>query len=50
MTPQARGAEAPLVDPVDLADAVVELIADDALCGRVVLLLRGEPRRMLDAD
>jgi NAD(P)-dependent dehydrogenase (short-subunit alcohol dehydrogenase family) len=49
MTPQARAAEAPLVDPADLADAVIELIADDALCGRVVLLLRGEPRRMLDA-
>jgi NAD(P)-dependent dehydrogenase (short-subunit alcohol dehydrogenase family) len=48
MTPQARAAEAPLVDPADLADAVVELIADDALFGRVVLLLRGEPRRMLD--
>lgn len=48
MTPEARAAEAPLVDPVDLADTVVELIADDALFGRVVLLLRGEPRRMLD--
>jgi NAD(P)-dependent dehydrogenase (short-subunit alcohol dehydrogenase family) len=50
MTPEARAAEAPLVDPADLADAVVELIADDALFGRVVLLLRGEPRRMLPAD
>jgi NAD(P)-dependent dehydrogenase (short-subunit alcohol dehydrogenase family) len=50
MTPEARAAEAPLVDPVDLADAIVELIADDALFGRVVLLLRGEPRRMLDPD
>jgi len=50
MTPEARAAEAPLVDPVDVADAVVELIADDALFGRVVLLLRGEPRRMLAAD
>ena len=47
MTPEARAAEAPLVDPVDLADAVVELITDDAMCGRVVLLARGEPRRML---
>jgi NAD(P)-dependent dehydrogenase (short-subunit alcohol dehydrogenase family) len=50
MAPRARAAEAPLVDPADLADAVIELIADDALSGRVVLLLRGEPRRMLDAD
>jgi NAD(P)-dependent dehydrogenase (short-subunit alcohol dehydrogenase family) len=48
MTAEQRAAEAPLVDPGELADAVVELIADDALCGRVVLLLRGEPRRMLD--
>jgi hypothetical protein len=50
MTPEARAAEMPLVDPVDLANAIVELIADDELFGRVVLLLRGEPRRLLAAD
>jgi NAD(P)-dependent dehydrogenase (short-subunit alcohol dehydrogenase family) len=49
MTPEARAAEAPLVDPDDLADAVVELIRDESLSGRVVLLPRGEPRRLLDA-
>jgi NAD(P)-dependent dehydrogenase (short-subunit alcohol dehydrogenase family) len=49
MTPEARAAEAPLVDPGDLADAVVELIRDESLSGRVVLLPRGEPRRLLDA-
>ena len=27
MTPEARAAEAPLVDPDELADAVVELVA-----------------------
>jgi NAD(P)-dependent dehydrogenase (short-subunit alcohol dehydrogenase family) len=49
MTPEARAAEAPLVDPDDLADAVVELVRDESLSGRVVVLLRGEPRRLLDA-
>ena len=47
MTPEARAAEAPLVDPDELADAVVELLRDDSLAGRVVLLPRGEPRRFL---
>jgi NAD(P)-dependent dehydrogenase (short-subunit alcohol dehydrogenase family) len=49
MTPEARAAEAPLIDPDDLADAVVELIRDESLAGRVMLLPRGEPRRLLDA-
>ena len=49
MTPEARAAEAPLVDPNELADAVVELVRDESLVGRVVLLPRGEPRRLLDA-
>jgi NAD(P)-dependent dehydrogenase (short-subunit alcohol dehydrogenase family) len=49
MTPDARAAEAPLVDPDDLADAVVELIRDESLAGRVMLLPRGGPRRLLDA-
>ena len=37
------------VDPDDLADAVVELTRDESLAGRVMLLPRGEPRRLLDA-
>ena len=49
MTPEQREAEAPLVDPAALADAVVELIRDESLAGRVMLLPRGEPRRLLDA-
>ncbi|HEX6696835.1 MAG TPA: SDR family NAD(P)-dependent oxidoreductase [Solirubrobacteraceae bacterium] len=49
MTPEARAAEAPLVDPDELADAVVELVRDDSLSGAVVLLPRGEPRRPLDS-
>ena len=48
-TPEQREAEAPLVEPAALADAVVELIRDEALAGRVMLLPRGEPRRLLDA-
>jgi NAD(P)-dependent dehydrogenase (short-subunit alcohol dehydrogenase family) len=47
MTPEARAAEPPLVDPSELADAVVELVRDESLAGRVVLLPRGEPRRFL---
>ena len=49
MTPEQREAEAPLVEPAALADAVVALIRDEALAGRVMLLPRGEPRRLLDA-
>jgi NAD(P)-dependent dehydrogenase (short-subunit alcohol dehydrogenase family) len=49
MTPEQRAAEEPLVDPDDLADAIVELVRDDELSGRVMLLPRGEPPRLLDA-
>jgi NAD(P)-dependent dehydrogenase (short-subunit alcohol dehydrogenase family) len=49
MPPEQRAAQKPLIEPADLADAVVELVRDDGLAGRVVLLLRGEPRRLLDA-
>ena len=35
--------------PGDLADAIVELVRDESLAGRVMLLPRGEPRRLLDA-
>ena len=48
MAPEQRAAEKPLVDPGDLADAVVELVRDESLSGRVILLPRGEPRRLLD--
>jgi NAD(P)-dependent dehydrogenase (short-subunit alcohol dehydrogenase family) len=49
MTPEERAAEAPLVDPAELADAVVELVRDESLAGRAIHLPRGEPRRMLDS-
>ena len=34
MTPEERAAEAPLVDPDELADAVVELVRDESFAGR----------------
>jgi hypothetical protein len=37
------------VEPSALAEAIVELIRDESLAGRVMLLPRGEPRRLLDA-
>jgi NAD(P)-dependent dehydrogenase (short-subunit alcohol dehydrogenase family) len=49
MTAEARAAEAPLVDPEDLAGVVVDLVRDESASGRVVLLPRGEPPRLLDA-
>jgi NAD(P)-dependent dehydrogenase (short-subunit alcohol dehydrogenase family) len=49
MTAEARAAEAPLVDPADLAGVVVDLVRDESASGRVVLLPRGEPPRLLDA-
>ena len=49
MTPEQREAEAPLVEPAALADAVVALIRDEALAGRVMLLPRGAPPQLLDA-
>jgi NAD(P)-dependent dehydrogenase (short-subunit alcohol dehydrogenase family) len=49
MTAGARAAEAPLVDPEDLAGVVVDLVRDESASGRVVLLPRGETPRLLDA-
>jgi NAD(P)-dependent dehydrogenase (short-subunit alcohol dehydrogenase family) len=39
-----------LVEPEEVADAVIELIADDALAGRVAVLRGGRPRRLLPND
>jgi hypothetical protein len=49
MTPEQRAAEEPLVEPAALAGAVVELIRDESLAGRVMLLPRGARARLLDA-
>jgi NAD(P)-dependent dehydrogenase (short-subunit alcohol dehydrogenase family) len=50
MPPAARAAEEAvgLVELADLADAVVDLARDESLAGRVMLLPRGEPARLLD--
>ena len=44
MTPEQRAAEAPLVDPDELADAVVELVRDESLAGRVMSCWRAASR------
>jgi NAD(P)-dependent dehydrogenase (short-subunit alcohol dehydrogenase family) len=51
MTPEER-ARVPerLNDPDEIAEAVVGLIRDDELAGRVVVCWCGEPRRLIDAD
>jgi NAD(P)-dependent dehydrogenase (short-subunit alcohol dehydrogenase family) len=38
-----------LIEPDEVADAVVELIADDTLAGRIMVLLGGRPRRLLES-
>ena len=49
MTPDQLAAEEPQIEPAEVADAVVELVRDESMSGRVVTLVRGEPRRLLDA-
>jgi NAD(P)-dependent dehydrogenase (short-subunit alcohol dehydrogenase family) len=39
-----------LIEPDEVADAVLELIADDALAGRVVVLRGGRPRHVLPKE
>jgi NAD(P)-dependent dehydrogenase (short-subunit alcohol dehydrogenase family) len=39
-----------LLEPEEVADAVVELVRDDTVAGRVVALKGGEPPRMLPND
>lgn len=53
---EARGEPLPadlaveLIKPDEVADAVVQLIADDALAGRIMLLRGGQPRRLLETN
>jgi hypothetical protein len=37
----------PALSAAELADAVVELLCDDALAGRILVCKGGEPRRLL---
>jgi NAD(P)-dependent dehydrogenase (short-subunit alcohol dehydrogenase family) len=39
-----------LIEPEEVADAVIEMIVDDAMAGRVVVLKGGRPRRLLPKD
>jgi NAD(P)-dependent dehydrogenase (short-subunit alcohol dehydrogenase family) len=50
MTPDERAAAPAPLPPEAVADAVVELIRDDGLTGRVMVLRAGEPRRLLDPE
>jgi NAD(P)-dependent dehydrogenase (short-subunit alcohol dehydrogenase family) len=47
MSPEERAAAPPQVSMQEVAEAVFELVRDDRLAGRVVLLRGGEPRRFL---
>jgi NAD(P)-dependent dehydrogenase (short-subunit alcohol dehydrogenase family) len=51
MSPEER-ARVPerLNDPDEIADAVIELVRDDDLAGRVMVCWCGEPRRLIDPD
>jgi NAD(P)-dependent dehydrogenase (short-subunit alcohol dehydrogenase family) len=50
---EAKGGRLPpdlameLIEPDEVADAVVELIANDTLAGRIMVMRGGEPRRLL---
>jgi NAD(P)-dependent dehydrogenase (short-subunit alcohol dehydrogenase family) len=48
MTQEARSATPAPIPLEEVADAVVECIGDDRMAGRVMVLCRGEPRRLLD--
>jgi NAD(P)-dependent dehydrogenase (short-subunit alcohol dehydrogenase family) len=52
MTPAERRANVPavLLAPEEIADAVVRLIEDEALAGRVMLCYEGQPRRLLPIE
>jgi NAD(P)-dependent dehydrogenase (short-subunit alcohol dehydrogenase family) len=42
--------QATLLEPVEVADAVVRLVQDDSLAGRVLVLYGGEPPRLIPAE
>lgn len=39
-----------LLEPEEVADAVLDLIADESLAGRVVVLVGGDPPKLLAAE
>jgi NAD(P)-dependent dehydrogenase (short-subunit alcohol dehydrogenase family) len=42
--------QATLIEPEEIADAVVELVRDETVAGRVMLCWGGQPRRLLPND
>jgi NAD(P)-dependent dehydrogenase (short-subunit alcohol dehydrogenase family) len=48
MSPSEQAAAAPFVDPSAIADAIVWLVRDESLSGRVVEMRGGSDRRLLD--
>ncbi|MBB2943185.1 NAD(P)-dependent dehydrogenase (short-subunit alcohol dehydrogenase family) [Actinoplanes lutulentus] len=46
LSPAEQAALPPLIPPEEVADAVVEMIANDALAGKVAVLEGGRPRRL----
>ena len=48
MTPQERAASPAPIPMQEVAGVVVAFVSDDALAGRVIVLLGGEPARLLD--
>jgi NAD(P)-dependent dehydrogenase (short-subunit alcohol dehydrogenase family) len=50
MSDAERAAAPPQVDPEAIGDALVRLVRDDDLAGRVILMWGGEPARLLDPE
>jgi hypothetical protein len=50
MPPEEQAAVPELTPPEDIADAVMDLIADDELAGRVMICWCEEPRRLIPND
>jgi NAD(P)-dependent dehydrogenase (short-subunit alcohol dehydrogenase family) len=47
MTPAELAAIPPVLTPADIADAAMELLADDALAGRIMVCRGGEPNHLI---
>ncbi len=47
MTPAELAVLPPVLSPADIADAVMQFLADDALAGRIMVCRGGEPSRLL---
>jgi hypothetical protein len=47
MSPEERAAAPPFADPEGIAEAVVLLVEDESLAGRVVEMRGGQPPRLL---